>query len=364
MKVAIVHDWLTGMRGGEVVLEALLDIFPNADLFTLLHIRGRCSEKIEKRIIYTSFIQKFPLKERFYRHYLPFFPTAIEEFDFWGYDLVFSSSHCVAKGVIVPPGTPHFSYIHSPMRYVWDMYRTYFPGRSFTQKVVIPFFANYLRMWDSSSASRVDEYIANSKFVANRIKRFYGRDAVVIHPPCFKEFPKINMKYRDNFYLVVSALVPYKRVDLAIQAFNKTSEKLIVAGNGPELKKLKKIARKNIEFIESPSKELIVELYQKAKALIFPGIEDFGIVPVEAQTYGCPVIAIRKGGAIETVWENKTGIFFEEQTIDSLLHAIKRFENLSFKEKDFILHIQKFSYDNFIKNIKKIVLSYIDFKFS
>ncbi|GIX40616.1 MAG: glycosyl transferase [Leptospiraceae bacterium] len=364
MKVAIIHDWLTGMRGGEVVLEALLDIFPDADLYTLLHIKGRCSPKIENRNIYTSFIQKFPFKEKLYRYYLPLFPTAIEEFEFWGYDLVFSSSHCVAKGVIVPPGIPHFSYIHSPMRYVWDMYRTYFPGNSFIQKTIIPFFANYLRMWDASSSFRVDEFIANSKFVANRIKRYYGRNAIVVHPPCYKTLPKINLKNRDNFYLIVSALVPYKKVDLAIQAFNKTNEKLIIAGNGPELDALRKIARKNIEFVISPSKELIIELYQKAKALIFPGIEDFGIVPVEAQSYGCPVIAIKKGGALETVWENKTGIFFEEQTTESLLNAIKRFETYSFNEKDFKKHLEKFSYNNFSKNIKKIVLSYKDFKFN
>jgi glycosyltransferase involved in cell wall biosynthesis len=361
MKVAIVHDWLTGMRGGEVVLEGLLDIFPNADLFTLIHIKGRCSTKIENRKIYTSFIQKFPFKEKIYRYYLPFFPTAIEEFDFWDYDLVFSSSHCVAKGVIVPPGIPHFSYIHSPMRYVWDMYRTYFPGNSIMQKTIIPFFANYLRIWDASSSFRVDEYIANSKFVANRIQRYYGRTATVIHPPCYKDLPKMNFKNRDNFFLIVSALVPYKRVDLAIEAFNKTNEKLIIAGSGPELKKLQNIARKNIEFIVSPSKELIIELYQNAKALVFPGIEDFGIVPVEAQTYGCPVIALKKGGALETIWENKTGIFFEEQNTESLLNAIKEFDKHSFYEKDFILHLKKFSYNNFYQKIKKIVLSYIDF---
>ncbi len=357
MKVAIVHDWLTGMRGGEVVLEALLDIFPNADLFTLLHIKGRCSQKIENRNIYTSFIQKFPFKEKFYRYYLPFFPTAIEEFEFWNYDLVFSSSHCVAKGVIVPPGIPHYSYIHSPMRYVWDMYKTYFPGNSLAEKILIPFFANYLRTWDSASSSRVDTYIANSEFVAKRIKRYYGRDAVVIHPPCFKEMPEMNFHHRDNFYLIVSALVPYKKVDLAIHAFNQTNERLIIAGSGPELKKLQRIAKKNIEFLTYPPKELIIELYQKAKALIFPGIEDFGIVPVEAQSYGCPVIAFKKGGALETVLDQKTGIFFDEQTPESLLSALRKFETLSFHENDFKKHLKQFSYKNFYNSITKLVLS-------
>ncbi|MCS7204296.1 MAG: glycosyltransferase [Leptospiraceae bacterium] len=358
MKVAIVHDWLTGMRGGEVVLEALLDLFPEADLFTLLHIPNCCSDKIEKRKIYTSFIQNFPFKEKLYRYYLPFFPTAIEEFDFWGYDLVFSSSHCVAKGVIVPPDVPHISYIHTPMRYVWDMYRTYFPGENFLQKFLIPFFANYLRTWDSASAHRVDQYIANSQFVARRIKKYYGRDAVVIHPPCIKNFPELNLHQRDSFYLIVSALVPYKRVDIAVRAFRKLNQKLIIAGNGPELNKLKKLATPNIEFWVSPSKTEIAQLYQRAKALIFPGIEDFGIVPVEAQSYGCPVIAYRRGGALETVVENETGIFFDEQNENSLIDAIKKFENFQFNEKTFRNHLMKFTYDNFIEKIKKIVFSF------
>lgn len=358
-KIAIVHDWLTGMRGGEIVLEGLLDLFPEADLYTLLHIPGSCSEKIEKRKIYKSFIQYFPFKEKLYRHYLPFFPTAIEQFDFWKYDLVISSSHCVAKGVITPPDVPHISYIHSPMRYIWDMYKVYFPGNSLSQKFLIPYFANYLRIWDSSSASRVDQYISNSNFVAKRIKKYYGREAIVIHPPCIKEIPKMNFTYRDNFYLVVSALVPYKKIDLAIHSFNQLKEKLIIAGNGPELNKLKKISKKNIEFIESPSKELINELYQRAKALIFPGIEDFGIVPVEAQSYGCPVIAYKKGGTLETILDKKTGIFFDAQKPESLIQAIEDFKKITFEEKNFVNHIKKFTYKNFYEKITKVVSNFI-----
>lgn len=355
LKVAIIHDWLTGMRGGEVVLEALLDLFPEADLYTLLHIKGSCSKKIENRKIYTSFIQHLPFKKKLYRHYLPLFPTAIEQFTFWNYDLVISSSHCVAKGVIVPPDVPHISYIHSPMRYVWDMYKTYFPGDTFVQKFIIPYFANYLRVWDVTSSVRVDQYISNSKFVAKRIQKYYGREAIVVHPPCIKEIPKMNFTYRDNFYLVVSAFVPYKRVDLAIHTFNQSKNRLIVAGNGPELNSLKKIANKNIEFIESPSKELINELYQRAKALIFPGVEDFGIVPVEAQSYGCPVIAYKKGGALETVLNGKTGIFFEEQNPLSILNAIRNFNKMTFEEKHFISHVKKFTYQNFYDKMKKII---------
>ncbi len=359
LKVAIVHDWLTGFRGGEVVLEALLDLFPQADLFTLLYIPNCCSEKIENRKIYTSFIQHLPFKKKWYRHYLPLFPTAIEQFTFENYELVISSSHCVAKGVIVPPDVPHISYIHSPMRYVWDMYKVYFPGKNILERLIIPYFANYLRMWDATSSIRVDQYISNSKFVARRIKKYYGRDAVVVHPPCIKEIPKMNFSYRDNFYLIVSALVPYKKVDLAIHAFNQSKEKLVIAGNGPELPYLKKIVKKNIEFIESPSKELINELYQRARALIFPGIEDFGIVPVEAQSFGCPVIAFRKGGTLETVLDRKTGIFFDEQTPLSLLKALEIFKTLRFKEKDFVSHVKQFSYLNFYEKIKKIISKFL-----
>lgn len=239
------------------------------------------------------------------------------------------------------------------------MYKVYFPGKNFLQRFVIPYFANYLRIWDVTSSDRVDQYISNSKFVAKRIKKYYGRDAIVVYPPCIKEIPKMNFIYRDNFFLIVSALVPYKKVDLAIQAFNESKDKLIIAGNGPDLAYLKKIAKRNIEFIESPSRELINELYQRAKALIFPGIEDFGIVPVEAQSFGCPVIAYRRGGTLETVLDQKTGIFFDEQTPLSLLNAIERFKTLKFKEKDFVSHIKKFTYQNFCEKIKTIISKYI-----
>ncbi len=361
MKVAIVHDWLTGMRGGEIVLEGFLHLFPDADLFTLLHIKNSCSEIIENRTIYTSFIQKLPFKKKYYRHYLPLFPTAIEQFNFWKYDLVISSSHSVAKGVIVPPDVPHISYIHSPMRYVWDMYPYYFKRDNFAEKFIIPFFANYLRIWDSSSSHRVDQYISNSKFVAERIKKYYGREAIVVHPPCIKQVNQIKETRRESFYLIVSALVPYKKVDLAIEAFKKTDKKLIIIGNGPEFKKLKSIAqnRQNIELVPYASRSVIEEYYKNAKALIFPGIEDFGIVPVEAQSFGCPVIAYRKGGVLETVVENKTGVFFDFQTPVSLLKAIDKLENMNFKIIDFEKNIRKYTYDIFYSKIKKILSTYI-----
>ncbi|MDH5656959.1 MAG: glycosyltransferase, partial [Spirochaetia bacterium] len=219
-RVAVVHDWLTGMRGGEVVLEAILDIFPDADLYTLLYNRGSVSKKISGRNIYTTFIDRLPFKKKKYRHYLPLFPTAIETFDFHGYDLVVSSSHCVARGVIVPPGIPHLCFFHSPMRYVWDMFHDYFPGKGFTNRFIIPFFANYLRMWDAAASPRVDSYISNSSFVSTRIRRYYGKDSNVVFPPCIEDSHKVpRSETRGDYYLVVSAMVPYKRVDLAVEAF-------------------------------------------------------------------------------------------------------------------------------------------------
>lgn len=350
-KVAVVHDWLTGMRGGEVVLEAILDLFPQADLYTLLHDKGKLSAKIENRQIHTSFIQKLPLSSKLYRHYLPLFPVAIEEFDFHGYDLVFSSSHCVAKGVIVPPGIFHICFVHSPMRYVWDMYRQYFPGNSLLQKFIIPFFANQLRTWDAASAHRVDRYLSNSSFVKERIRRFYGRDANVVFPPCIDSArihtgdSVIRPADRKN-YVVFSALVPYKRIDIAVEAFNANGLPLIIAGDGPELKKLQKSAGPNITFTGRISREQSAELLKNAKGLIFPGVEDFGIIPVEAQSHGCPVVAYARGGALETVNE-KTGTFFYSQDADSLSEAVHRHEKKSFRRSDLEKNLKQFTKQSF-----------------
>ncbi|HBS06656.1 MAG TPA: glycosyltransferase family 4 protein [Leptospiraceae bacterium] len=352
-RVAVIHDWLTGMRGGEVVLEAILELFPGAELFTLLHMPGSCSDFIENRPIHTSFIQRFPWKGKLYRHYLPLFPTAIEEFDFHGFDLVISSSHCVAKSVIVPPDVPHVSFVHSPMRYVWDMYRQYFPGKGVLQKLVIPFFANYLRTWDAASAHRVDDYVSNSAFVGQRIRRFYGRSATVVHPPCLDSAPKPGQipdpegNQREDFYLVLSALVPYKRIDLAVRAFNESGRKLVIAGRGPEENRLKSMAASNIQFLGHVDRSGIQELYEKARGLIFPGVEDFGIVPVEAQAAGCPVLALGRGGALETVVDGKTGLFFSQESVESLNDAVNRRETLRFRAADFARNTARFTRDAF-----------------
>lgn len=360
LRVAVVHDWLTGMRGGEKVLEALLRLYPDADLFTLLHKKGSVSDFISNRKIHTSFIDSLPFKNRFYRHYLPLFPAAIETFDFHGYDLVISSSHCVARGVIVPPGVPHISFIHSPMRYVWDMTSDYFPythrdGSSggLFNRLIFPFFANYLRMWDSASAPRVDRYVTNSAFVRERVRRFYGRDAGVVHPPCIdaKDL-RTPSGEREDFFLVVSALVPYKRIDLAVDTFAQNGRRLIVVGDGPEYSRLTRRAGPNIQFAGKVPYAEIQSLYRRAAALIFPGVEDFGIVPVEAQAQGCPVIAYGRGGALETV-QKDTGVFFQAQTAEALDAAVRVSSARKYRAESFRKSAGRFTTERFLAKMRE-----------
>jgi glycosyltransferase involved in cell wall biosynthesis len=363
LKVAFVHDWLTGMRGGEKVLEALLKLYPQADLYTLLHNPGSVSPFIENRKIYTSFVNNLPLKSNRYRNYLPLFPTAIEMFNFKNYDLIISTSHCVAKGIRTPPTTMHISYIHSPMRYIWDMYDDYFPTEKlgYFSKMIIPLFSNYLRIWDVTSSNRVDFFIANSKHVANRIWKYYRREATVITPPVDTEFSEISEK-RANYYVIISALVPYKRIDLAIQVFNELGLELLVIGNGPERKQLQKTAKNNIIFLDWLPSQNLIEYYSSCKALIFPGEEDFGIVPVETQLCGRPVIAYRRGGVLESVIgfdgnnENEcSGVFFNEQTVDSLKNALKQFERINWDSKFIRNHAMRFSKERFIATMQKFI---------
>jgi glycosyltransferase involved in cell wall biosynthesis len=363
LKVALVHDWLTGMRGGEKVLEIFCELFPEAPIYTLLYNSGSVSQKIAAHDIHTAFIDRLPLKRTKYRHYLPLFPTAIEQFDFKGYDLILSTSHCVAKGIITPPDALHISYVHTPMRYVWDMYHEYFEkGRvGWFGRLIIPYFANYLRSWDVSSSPRVDWYVANSRHVANRIKKYYHRDAEVIHPPVDTDRFSVTHKSGD-YYLVVSALAPYKKIDLAIEAFNRMKKKLIVIGNGPEEKKLHRMAGPTIEFLDWQPHEELSAYYSECTALIFPGEEDFGIVPVEAMACGKPVIAFNKGGALETIIgssknspDKGTGLFFPEQTSDSLIEAVGAFEQISW-DPDFISnHAKKFDRKSFTEKIQKFI---------
>jgi glycosyltransferase involved in cell wall biosynthesis len=358
-KVAIIHDWLTGMRGGEKVLELMLSIFPQADIFTLLWVKGSVSEKIEKQRITTSFLQKIPFIRKSYRSFLPLFPLAIESFDLNEYDLVISSSHCAAKGVIPPPQARHICYCYTPMRYIWNMYYDYFKGvKNVLAEFAYRSTAHYLRIWDLSTNSRVDDFIAISDYISRRIQRYYNRPSAVIYPPVDTVFyhPVPDRAIPEPYYLMVSALVPYKKVDLAVEAFNLNGKKLVVIGEGPEKSKLLRKANDNISFLGWKSNEQLRQWYSHCSALVFPGEEDFGIVPLEAQACGSPVIAYRKGGAKETIIDLQTGIFFDRQTMEELQAAVNIHENMTYDKKKIIANAKRFSNEIFCENLKKHIL--------
>ncbi|MFQ5464672.1 MAG: glycosyltransferase [Thermodesulfobacteriota bacterium] len=346
MRVAIAHDWLTGMRGGEKVLEVLCEAFPGSEIFTLLHVPGSVSATIEKHRIHTSFIQNIPWSKKLYRACLPLFPLAVERLRPGGFDLVLSTSHCVAKGVIAPPGVPHISYIHTPMRYVWDRFDDYFDSSrtSRIRRSCAALAARRLRAWDSSTAARVDRFVANSRNVASKVRRFYGREADVICPPVDCSRFSMDRRGPGDYYLVVSALVPYKRVDLAVEAMGRLGRRLVVIGSGPEERRLKRLAPPSVEFLGWRSPEEIAGYYSRCRALVFPGEEDFGIVPLEAMASGRPVVAFGRGGALETVVPINapsappgppgpravpgapTGVFFHDRTPESLAAAVDLLE--------------------------------------
>jgi glycosyltransferase involved in cell wall biosynthesis len=346
--VALVHDWLTGQRGGEKVLEVFAELFPEAPIYTLFHFPGSQAELIEKRSIHTSFLQKMPFLRKRYRWYLHFFPLAVELFDLQDFDFIISSSHCVAKGAIPRPDALHVSYIHSPIRYAWNQYFAYFsPDKlGFISRRLIPPVIHRLRQWDVASNSRVDHFLANSHTVARRIYRYYRREAEVVHPPVDTEFFQPG-NGSGSYFLLVSALVPYKKLDLAIQAFNKNGLNLKIVGMGPDYKKLKKMAYKNIEFLGFlPSRDLL-EAYQEAKALLMPGEEDFGINSVEAQACGTPVIAYGRGGATETIIPQETGLFFPDSTPESLQGTLDKFQSIAFNKSTIRANALTFSRDLF-----------------
>ena len=342
-KVALIHDWLTGMRGGERCLETLCELFPGADIFTLLHVKGSVSKTIEERRIRTSAIQTLPFATSHYRYYLPLFPWAIEKLTLDGYDLILSSSHCVAKGVKPPPHALHIAYVYTPMRYIWDMQDAYVgPGRMGpVSRLMLGAIAGRLRRWDIAVNTRVDHFIAISQHVADRIRRHYGREAEVIYPPV--ETTRFHIAERtDDYYLVAGAFAPYKRIDLAIEAFNRLGRRLVIVGEGQESRRLRHMAGPTIEFLGWRSDREVADLLSRCRALVFPGEEDFGILPVEAMACGRPVIAYGKGGVTETVIplvpsavsrqpsafssHPPTGIFFYEQTVEALILAIDLFE--------------------------------------
>jgi glycosyltransferase involved in cell wall biosynthesis len=353
------------MRGGEKVLEEFCELFPSADIFTLLHVRGSVSPTIERHRILTSPLQKIPGIAKSYRHLLPLMPWAIEQLDLTGYDLVISTSHCVAKGVIPRGGAPHWCYCHTPMRYVWDQYDQYFgPGRAgLLTRTVMGMVRPALQRWDLRSNARVHHFIANSENVAERIRRIYQRDAVVIYPPVDFDFYSALPLNRqpepsEPYYLIVSALAPYKRVDLAIEAFNDSGRKLLIVGEGQENRTLRRLARSDVQFLGWLERERMREFYSRCQALIFPGEEDFGIVPLEAMAAGRPVIAYRKGGALETVIEGVTGCFFDSQTLNALNAAIAQSAQIAWDPTAIRRHAAGFSRQRCVERLRRVFIEY------
>ena len=320
------------MRGGEKVLLSLCRLFPGATIFTLLHVPGSVDPEIESHEIRTSFVQHLPAAAKRYRHYLPVFPTAIERFDLGGFDLVVSSSHCVAKGARAPKGAIHLCYCHTPMRYVWDRYDDYFgPGRvSRLAGLVIPRAAARLRAWDAATADRVDRYVANSAYVAARIRRYYGREAVVIPPPVDATFFTPGPDADAGYDLIVSALAPYKRLELALHAYRGTGRALRIVGTGPEEARLRQLAPREVTFLGRVSDEELRELYRACRAVLMPGIEDFGIVPLEAMACGRPAVVFGEGGGAETVEDGRTGLVFREPSAAALREAVLSLETTRF----------------------------------
>lgn len=359
MRVALVHDWLTGMRGGEKVLEALLDIFPDAEIFTLIYNKDKISEKIRKVKINTSFLQIIPGIFNFYRNFLPLFPYAIENLSLKGFDLIISSSHCVAKGVKVPTGVKHICYCHTPMRYAYDQFNNYFsPERNGKIKfLLIKKIIKYLKEWDIKTAVRVNDFIANSNNVKQRINKYYNREAEVIYPPVDTDFfiPDENIK-KEDFYLYAGALVEYKKPDFLVKVFTKflKNKKLVIAGNGPMRDYLNKIKGENVYLLTDLKDEEIRDLYRKAKCFLFAGEEDFGITIVEANACGTPVLALNKGGALEIIKAGETGEFFDGTEAD-FINKLEKIEKKLYDIKIMRKNALRFSKDKFIYYIKEFL---------
>ena len=362
MKIALVHDWLTGMRGGEKVLEVLCERYPRAEIFTLLHVRGSVSRAIERLPIHASALRLLPGVRHYYRECLPLFPALVETFDLTPFDLVLSSSHCAAKSVITRPGTVHICYCHTPMRYAWDQFDAYFgPSRvGRLPSALLRQAMAAMARWDRDTAGRVDRYLTNSQHVAGRIRRYYNREATVVYPPVDTDFFHPDAasaavpdgKTGDSAYaLVVSALVPYKRLDLAIDACRLAGVPLKIVGTGPERSRL----AGNVQWLGRVSDEDVRQLYRRAALVLLPGEEDFGIVPLEAQACGCPVVAYSRGGAIETVVPDETGILVDEQTSEAFAGAIERAMRMRFDPARIRRHAERFSRARFGDQIEALV---------
>ncbi len=371
-QVALVHDWLTGMRGGEKVLQSLASLYPGAPIYTLLHTPGCLDPDLEERQIHTSFLQSLPGASRHYRYLLPSFPAAIESFDLTCYDLIVSSSHCVAKGVIPGPNTLHVCYCHTPMRYAWDQEHIYFPRRQGPIARLRNLLLSRLRTWDAAAVPRVDHFVANSSFVAQRIRRYYGRDALVIPPPVdverFADPNGPNDNFESNtldeeapgYCLAVSALAPYKRVDLAIAACAKLGLELRIVGEGPERSRLEKLAGPRCHFLGRVSGGELVSLYRNARLFLQPGLEDFGIASVEALAAGTPAVALGQGGIRDIVEDGRHGVLYDPAAdADALADAIDKALKIRFNPLELKSRAQLFSANRFAERFQNAMARWI-----
>ncbi|MEW6418733.1 MAG: glycosyltransferase family 4 protein [Nitrospirota bacterium] len=361
MEIAIIHDWLVTYAGAERVLEQIIQLYPKADLYSLIDFLPEDERNfILNKRVNVSFVQRLPFARKKYRSYLPLMPLAIEQFDLSGYDLIISSSHAVAKGVLTNSNQLHICYCYTPIRYVWDLHHQYLKETNLDKGIkglIAKVILHYMRMWDLATTNRVNYFVTLSNYIARRIKKVYGRDSVVIYPPIDIEKFHVGNK-REDFFLTASRMVPYKKIDLTVEAFSKMPDKkLVVIGDGPDFEKIKKKAKSNVELLGYQKDDVLKEYLQKARAFIFAAEEDFGIIPVEAQACGTPVIAYGKGGTLETIVENKTGILFKEQTVESLIVAVNLFEK---RQDKFDFHeirknAERFSKEGFKREFKEFV---------
>ena len=357
-RVALVHDWLTGMRGGERVLEAICELFPGADIYTLVHRKGSVSAAIERHPIRTSLIQRLPFATTRYPRYLPLFPFAIEQLSLDAYDLVISSSHCAAKSVIVPGRARHLCYCHSPMRYAWDQFDAYFGprrvGATASRWLYRPMLSRLAR-WDAATSGRVHRFVANSAHVAGRIRRYYNREAAIVYPPVDTVFNHPADVAPESHFLIVSALVPYKRIELAIEACDLAHVPLKIVGDGPERPSLERAARGRAEFLGRLGNDQVRALYRRAGVVLLPGEEDFGIVPLEAQACGRPVVALGRGGSLETVIPGSTGLLVDEPSAAAFAGAIDAALRQRFDGTDIRRHAERFGRERFGDEIEALV---------
>lgn len=353
MKVAIIHYWLVGMRGGEKVIEALCEMYPQADIFTHVYVPEMVSDRIRQHRIFPTFINALPRAARMYKTYLPLMPLALEQLDLSGYDLIISSESGPSKGIVAPPHALHVCYCHTPMRYIWNMYHEYRKSAGWVTRVMIPPLTHYLRIWDVTSAARVDSFVANSATVARRIHRYYGANSIVIYPPVdTNAFSVAAPSELEDYFLMAGELVSYKRPDLAVRAFNEMKLKLIVIGGGEMIDEIRRLAGPTVTVLGAQPLGVLKQHYARCRALIFPGEEDFGMVPVEVMASGRPVVAFGRGGATETVAKGTSGVFFEEQTVEAISSAVRSLASIEIDPEKIAAHASQFGRDQFFQKMR------------